>query len=57
MTPQLPGIRLAVAGERKHTRGAGAARVVRDRDSGLYLGGVLISGFGYRAMLLVAGIW
>ncbi|MCW2871215.1 MFS transporter [Actinacidiphila oryziradicis] len=35
----------------------GAARVLRDRDAGLYLGGVLISGFGSSAMLLVAGIW
>ncbi|MEV0225108.1 MFS transporter [Streptomyces sp. NPDC050704] len=32
-------------------------RVLRDRNAGLYLGGVLVSGFGTSAMWLVAGIW
>ncbi|MEV4658887.1 MFS transporter [Micromonospora sp. NPDC049301] len=35
----------------------GTARVLTDRDAGRYLGGVLVSGFGTAAMLLVAGIW
>ncbi|MGW1067112.1 MFS transporter [Streptomyces aureus] len=32
-------------------------RVVRDRNAGLYLGGVVVSGFGDSAMSLAAGIW
>jgi len=32
-------------------------RVLRDRNAALYLGGVLVSGFGSSAMWLVAGIW
>lgn len=32
-------------------------RVLRDRNAGLYLSGVLISGFGDSAMALAAGIW
>ncbi|GAB2962642.1 MFS transporter [Streptomyces pseudoechinosporeus] len=32
-------------------------RVLRDRNAGLYLGGVVVSGFGTSAMWLVAGIW
>lgn len=32
-------------------------RVLRDREAGLYLGGVVISGFGSSAMWLAAGIW
>ncbi|MFE9648613.1 MFS transporter [Streptomyces sp. NPDC006365] len=32
-------------------------RVLRDRNAGLYLGGVVVSGFGSSAMWLVAGIW
>ncbi len=32
-------------------------RVLRDRNAGLYLGGVLVSGFGDSAMALAAGIW
>jgi MFS family permease len=32
-------------------------RVLRDRGAATYLGGVLVSGFGDSAMLLVAGIW
>ncbi|MFE7075530.1 MFS transporter [Streptomyces sp. NPDC057620] len=32
-------------------------RVLRDRDAALYLGGVVVSGFGSSAMWLVAGIW
>ncbi|GAB2943468.1 MFS transporter [Micromonospora polyrhachis] len=35
----------------------GTVRVLRDRNSGLYLGGVLVSGFGTAAMLLAAGVW
>ncbi|MEU3462345.1 MFS transporter [Streptomyces sp. NPDC006733] len=31
--------------------------VLRDRDAGTYLGGVLVSGFGSSAMMLAAGIW
>ncbi|MFG1807260.1 MFS transporter [Streptomyces sp. NPDC049040] len=32
-------------------------KVLRDRDAATYLGGVLVSGFGDSAMLLVAGVW
>ncbi|MEW2394995.1 MFS transporter [Streptomyces sp. NPDC046862] len=32
-------------------------RVLRDRNAGLYLGGVVISGFGTSALWLVSGIW
>ncbi len=32
-------------------------RVLRDRNSALYLGGVVVSGFGSSAMWLVAGVW
>jgi MFS family permease len=32
-------------------------QVLRDRNAGLYLGGVLVSGFGDSAMALAAGIW
>lgn len=32
-------------------------KVLRDRNAGLYLGGVLVSGFGDSAMSLAAGIW
>jgi MFS family permease len=32
-------------------------RVLRDRNAGLYLGGVVVSGFGSSAMWLVSGIW
>ncbi|OKI43874.1 MFS transporter [Micromonospora sp. CB01531] len=35
----------------------GTARVLRNRPAGLYLGAVLVSGFGTAAMLLVAAIW
>ncbi|MET8909420.1 MFS transporter [Micromonospora sp. NPDC004551] len=35
----------------------GTARVLGNRDAGRYLAGVLVSGFGTAAMLLVAGIW
>ncbi|MFF3446940.1 MFS transporter [Streptomyces sp. NPDC002667] len=34
-----------------------AAKVFRDRNAGLYLGAVLVSGFGNSAMALAAGIW
>lgn len=33
------------------------ARVLSDRNAGLYLAGVVISGFGSSAMWLVSGIW
>ncbi|GAA2620173.1 MFS transporter [Streptomyces vastus] len=32
-------------------------RVLKDRNAGLYLGGVVVSGFGSSAMWLVTGIW
>ncbi|MFD7690744.1 MFS transporter [Streptomyces sp. NPDC059781] len=34
-----------------------AARVVRDRNAGLYLTGVVISGFGTSALWLASGVW
>ncbi|MFI6940733.1 MFS transporter [Streptomyces sp. NPDC050418] len=34
-----------------------AARLARDRNAGLYLAGVLVSGFGTSAMWLVSGVW
>lgn len=37
--------------------GWGTARVLRDRNAGLYLSGVIVSGFGDSAMSLAAGIW
>ncbi|MFD6494700.1 MFS transporter [Streptomyces sp. NPDC060188] len=33
------------------------ARVLGDRDAGLYLAAVVVSGFGTSAMWLVAGVW
>ncbi|MGW3862987.1 MFS transporter [Streptomyces sp. NPDC005047] len=40
------------------TRGPWAvSRVLRDRDAGLYLTGVVVSGFGTSAMWLVSGVW
>ncbi|THA85630.1 MFS transporter [Streptomyces sp. A0592] len=35
----------------------GSGRVLRDRNAGLYLLGVVVSGFGTTAMWLVAGVW
>ncbi|MFB6618382.1 MFS transporter [Streptomyces sp. NPDC056367] len=35
----------------------GTVRVLRDRNAGLYLSGVVVSGFGTSAMWLVAGVW
>ncbi|GHJ38414.1 MFS transporter [Streptomyces sp. TS71-3] len=32
-------------------------RVLRDRNAGLYLAGVVVSGFGTSAMFLASGIW
>ncbi len=32
-------------------------RVLRDRNAGWYLGGVLVSGFGTSALFLASGIW
>lgn len=37
--------------------GWGTLKVLRDRNAGLYLGGVIVSGFGDSAMSLAAGIW
>ncbi|MFD7263625.1 MFS transporter [Streptomyces sp. NPDC059874] len=37
--------------------GTGTVRVLRDRNAGLYLSGVVVSGFGTTAMWLVAGVW
>ncbi|MER8223434.1 MFS transporter [Streptomyces sp. NPDC094143] len=34
-----------------------AARVLRDRDAGLYLCGVVVSGFGTSALWLACGVW
>ncbi|WP_217162841.1 MFS transporter [Streptomyces sp. AC512_CC834] len=34
-----------------------ALRVLRDRDAGLYLAGVVVSGFGTSALWLAAGVW
>ncbi len=33
------------------------SRVLRDRDAGLYLAGVVVSGFGTSALWLVSGVW
>ncbi|KUM81867.1 MFS transporter [Streptomyces curacoi] len=33
------------------------ARVLRDRDAGLYLAGVVVSGFGTSALWLASGVW
>ncbi|WP_051715940.1 MFS transporter [Streptomyces sp. NRRL S-475] len=33
------------------------ARVLRDRDAGLYLCGVVVSGFGTSALWLASGVW
>lgn len=38
-------------------RGWAAFAVLRDRNAGLYLGGVVVSGFGTTALWLVAGVW
>ncbi|MFF0548369.1 MFS transporter [Streptomyces sp. NPDC004311] len=35
----------------------GTGRVLRDRNAGLYLLGVVVSGFGTSAMWLVSGVW
>ncbi|CAM5251287.1 MFS transporter [Streptomyces avidinii] len=37
--------------------GGETGRVLRDRNAGLYLSGVVVSGFGTTAMWLVAGVW
>ncbi|MGW0143071.1 MFS transporter [Streptomyces calvus] len=37
--------------------GWSAVRVVRDRNAGLFLAGVVISGFGTSALWLAAGVW
>ncbi|WP_318218053.1 MFS transporter [Streptomyces sp. SCL15-6] len=42
----------------KTTRGAWPVlRVLRDRDAGLYLAGVVVSGFGTSALWLASGVW
>ncbi|MFF4447929.1 MFS transporter [Streptomyces sp. NPDC001502] len=35
----------------------GVGKVLRDRNAGLYLSGVVVSGFGTTAMWLVSGVW
>ncbi|MFB7260319.1 MFS transporter [Streptomyces nojiriensis] len=35
----------------------GVGKVLRDRNAGLYLSGVVVSGFGTTAMWLVGGVW
>ncbi|MFH8977383.1 MFS transporter [Streptomyces sp. NPDC017890] len=43
---------------RKTPRGAWpVARVLRDRNAGLYLTGVVVSGFGSSALSLASGVW
>ncbi|MEU3663386.1 MFS transporter [Streptomyces sp. NPDC032940] len=43
---------------RETTRGAWPAlRALRDRNAGLYLSGVVVSGFGTSALWLVSGVW
>ncbi|MET9473163.1 MFS transporter, partial [Streptomyces sp. NPDC002922] len=37
--------------------GSAAGRVLRDRNAGLYLAAVVVTGFGTSAMWLTAGIW
>jgi MFS family permease len=37
--------------------GWGGTSVLRNRDAGLYLAGVVVSGFGSSAMALAAGVW
>ncbi len=37
--------------------GWGGVRVLRNRNAGLYLTGVVVSGFGSSAMALAAGVW
>lgn len=32
-------------------------RVLRDRDAGLYLGAVVVSGFGTSSLWLASGVW
>ncbi|MDT0610685.1 MFS transporter [Streptomyces lancefieldiae] len=42
----------------KSTRGPWpVARVLRDRNAGLYLAGVVVSGFGTSALWLASGVW
>ncbi|MFH9415654.1 MULTISPECIES: MFS transporter [Streptomyces] len=42
----------------KSTRGSWpVVRVLRDRNAGLYLAGVVVSGFGSSALGLAAGVW
>ncbi|MFE1026298.1 MFS transporter [Streptomyces sp. NPDC058818] len=43
---------------RKRTRGDWpVARVLRDRNAGLYLAGAVVSGFGTSALWLASGVW
>ncbi|MFK8911149.1 MFS transporter, partial [Streptomyces sp. YS-3] len=44
-------------GTKSAARGGPLRRVLTDRDAGLYLTGVVVSGFGSSAMWLTAGIW
>src|SRR5690606_3707292 len=38
-------------------RGGAAARLLRDRNAGLCLAGVVVSGFGTSALWLASGVW
>lgn len=42
---------------RRTTRNRALVRVLRDRDAGLLLAGVVVSGFGTSALWLASGIW
>ncbi|MDQ0931866.1 MFS family permease [Streptomyces turgidiscabies] len=42
---------------RRTTRNRPLVRVLRDRDAGLLLAGVVVSGFGTSALWLASGIW
>ncbi|MFD0309782.1 MFS transporter [Streptomyces sp. NPDC127119] len=56
-TPRAPRTSRAAGPSRAARPTWAVVRVLRDRNAGLYLGGVVVSGFGSSAMWLVAGIW
>ncbi|UPZ31984.1 MFS transporter [Streptomyces sp. LRE541] len=57
MTEQTPRAPRTSRAARRAWAAWAVVRVLRDRNAGLYLGGVVVSGFGSSAMWLVAGIW
>ncbi|MEU9189906.1 MFS transporter [Streptomyces sp. NPDC048484] len=57
MTEQTPRTPRAARTARTARPVWAVVRVLRDRNAALYLGGVVISGFGSSAMWLVSGIW